>query len=92
MSEMKSISTMPALRIGDLIAKLPIAQGGMDVSMSGVSLVASVASEGGVGVLLAACTGIGTAGYRDNPVAHSIDALRREIEARLPLPGRMHTG
>ena len=72
---------MPTLRIGDLIAKLPVIQGGMGVGVSGVSLVAAVAGEGGIGVLSAACPGIGTVGYRDNPVARSIETLKHEIES-----------
>ncbi len=49
------MSPLPALRIGDLTATLPIIQGGMSVAISLSGLASAVAREGGVGV-------IGTAG------------------------------
>ncbi|MDI3504277.1 MAG: nitronate monooxygenase [Candidatus Cloacimonadota bacterium] len=42
---------MPHLRIGDLIAKVPIIQGGMGVGISLSNLAAAVANEGGIGVI-----------------------------------------
>lgn len=56
---------LPALRIGDLKAKLPIIQGGMAVRISTAPLAAAVANEGGVGII--AGTGM------------TIAELRREI-------------
>jgi nitronate monooxygenase len=49
------MTTFPELRIGDLVAPLPIIQGGMSVGISLAGLASAVANEGGVGV-------IGTAG------------------------------
>lgn len=43
----------PALRIGNLAAKLPIIQGGMAVRISTAPLAAAVANEGGIGVIAA---------------------------------------
>lgn len=57
---------LPELRIGNLLAKLPIVQGGMAVRISTAPLAAAVANEGGIGVI--AATGM------------SIDELRSEIK------------
>ena len=40
---------MKSLKIGDLIAKLPIIQGGMGVGISLSGLASAVANEGGIG-------------------------------------------
>ena len=46
------------LRIGDMVAKLPIIQGGMGVGISLSGLASAVANEGGVGVISAAGLGV----------------------------------
>ncbi|MDD2420590.1 MAG: nitronate monooxygenase [Heliobacteriaceae bacterium] len=56
---------LPELRIGHLVAKLPIIQGGMAIRISTAPLVAAVANEGGVGTI--AATGM------------AVDELRSEI-------------
>jgi len=56
---------LPALGIGNLVAKVPIIQGGMAVRISTSSLAAAVANEGGIGII--AATGM------------SPDELRREV-------------
>jgi nitronate monooxygenase len=43
--------SLPKLVIGDLIAKIPIIQGGMGVGISLSRLAAAVANEGGIGVI-----------------------------------------
>ncbi len=48
---------MKPLKIGDLVAKIPIIQGGMGVGVSLSSLAGAVAKEGGIGVLSAAQIG-----------------------------------
>jgi len=52
-----SFKKMPALRIGDLEADIPIVQGGMGVGISLSGLVSAVANAGGIGVI--ATAGIG---------------------------------
>ena len=52
-------------KIGDLVPKLPIIQGGMAVRISTASLAAAVAEEGGIGLI--AATGM------------SVDELKKEI-------------
>ena len=45
------INIFPELRIGDLVAKVPIIQGGMGVGVSLSGLASAVAGEGGIGVI-----------------------------------------
>ena len=52
------LDKMPHLKIGDLIAKLPIIQGGMGVGISLSKLAAAVANEGGLGVISSVGLGI----------------------------------
>ena len=72
---------MPHLRIGDLIAKLPIIQGGMGVGISLSKLAAAVANEGGIGII--SSVGLGLLhpqkglNYKDANAA----ALKEEIRA-----------
>ena len=56
---------LPALRIGNLVAKVPIIQGGMAIRLSMSRLAAAVANEGGIGLI--AASGL------------PLDELRREI-------------
>src|ERR1035437_1065286 len=51
------LCNMNNLKIGDLIARIPIIQGGMGVGISLSGLASAVANEGGVGVI--SCAGIG---------------------------------
>ncbi|MBP2653794.1 MAG: 2-nitropropane dioxygenase [Firmicutes bacterium] len=44
---------LPELRIGHLVAKIPIIQGGMAVRLSTARLAAAVAEEGGIGLIAA---------------------------------------
>ena len=48
---LKDIYTLPSLKIGDKIAKLPIIQGGMAVRVSLHNLAGNVAKQGGVGII-----------------------------------------
>ena len=48
---------MKKLVIGDLVAKVPIIQGGMGVGVSLGGLAGAVAKEGGIGVISAAQPG-----------------------------------
>ncbi len=45
---------LPQLKIGDLVAKVPVIQGGMGVGISLSGLASAVAKEGGIGVIAAA--------------------------------------
>ncbi|MEJ8554368.1 NAD(P)H-dependent flavin oxidoreductase [Tepidibacter sp. Z1-5] len=71
---------LPSLNIGDLIAKVPIIQGGMGVGVSGARLAAAVANEGGIGVISGVQIGYKEDDFRvDNKIAN-IRALKREIK------------
>lgn len=74
-----SSESIPSLVIGDLVAKVPIVQGGMGVGISLSRLAAATANAGGIGVIAAA--GIGLLepdGFKDF-LGANIRALRREI-------------
>ncbi|WP_028574794.1 NAD(P)H-dependent flavin oxidoreductase [Desulfonatronovibrio hydrogenovorans] len=70
----------PELRIKDLVAKVPIIQGGMGVGISLSRLSSAVANQGGVGVISAAMIGVDEPDVAKNPVQAHIRALKREIQ------------
>jgi len=70
---------LPELHFGDVMAKLPIIQGGMGVGISLSGLATAVANEGGVGVIAAAMIGMGEPDVAKNPTEANIRALREEI-------------
>lgn len=67
------------LRIGELIARIPIIQGGMGVGVSMSGLAAAVANQGGIGVIAAAGIGMLEPDGFSNFLEANIRALRREI-------------
>ena len=69
-----------SLKIGDLIAKIPIIQGGMGIGISLSSLAAAVANEGGIGVLSAAGVGMLEPDFHSNFIEANKRALAREIK------------
>ncbi len=70
---------MPKLTIGNRTASLPIVQGGMGVGISLSGLAASVAAQGGIGVIAANGIGMIEPDYYDDGRAANIKALRSEI-------------
>jgi NAD(P)H-dependent flavin oxidoreductase YrpB (nitropropane dioxygenase family) len=70
---------MPKLRIGDLVAKLPIVQGGMGVGISLSGLASAVANEGGIGVIAANSIGMLDPEYYATHQDANATALRKEI-------------
>ena len=69
----------PTLKIGDLVCRVPIVQGGMGVGISLSGLASAVAREGGIGVIAAAMIGIGESDVSANPAEANIRAMRKEI-------------
>lgn len=70
---------LPQLRIGDLIAEVPIVQGGMGVRVSLASLATAVANEGGIGTI--SSIGLGDLKLFGRQFeARSREALIHEIE------------
>lgn len=67
------------LKIGDLIASVPVIQGGMGVGISLSSLAGAVAAEGGVGIISTAQIGFREPDYDANPLAANLRAIGKEI-------------
>ncbi len=68
------------LKIGDLIAKVPIVQGGMGVGISLSSLAGAVASQGGVGVISTAQIGYQEPDWETNPIEANLKAIKKHID------------
>lgn len=71
---------LPSLRIGDLVAKIPIIQGGMAVGISLSGLASAVAEIGGIGVIGTAGIGMEEPDFFENFIEANIRALRKEIK------------
>lgn len=67
------------LKIGNLLARMPIIQGGMGVRVSLANLAAAVANEGGIGVIATAGIGFQEPDNGTNFLEASMRALRNEI-------------
>jgi nitronate monooxygenase len=71
---------LPALNIGDMVAKLPIIQGGMGVGVSLSGLAGAVAAEGGVGIISSAQVGFREDDFATNAANANIRAFAKEIK------------
>ncbi|MCK4551537.1 MAG: nitronate monooxygenase [Tenericutes bacterium] len=69
---------MNKLVIGELVAKVPIVQGGMGVGISLANLASAVANEGGIGVISAAGIGMFDGKSKDFNY-NNVQGLRNEI-------------
>ncbi len=68
------------LKIGDLVAKVPVIQGGMGVGVSLSSLAGSVAASGGVGVISTAQIGYREPDFDADPIGAHQRAIGTEIK------------
>ena len=68
------------LVIGNLVAKLPIVQGGMGVGVSLSNLAGAVAAAGGIGVISSAQIGFLEEDFLTNTVEANIRALKKHIK------------
>lgn len=68
------------LKIGNLIAKIPIIQGGMGIGVSLSGLAAAVANEGGIGTISAAQIGFREPDFASNPIEANLRAIGKEIK------------
>ena len=68
------------LKIGNLIARIPIIQGGMGIGVSSSGLASAVASEGGIGIISAAQLGYNEPDFDKNPLAANLNALKKHIQ------------
>ncbi|MGC9195360.1 MAG: NAD(P)H-dependent flavin oxidoreductase [Syntrophobacteraceae bacterium] len=77
--------TFPSLKIGDLVARVPIIQGGMGIGISLSGLAAAVADQGGIGVIATAGIGVFSddkeLGYFEASVKVLRDEIRKAKEA-----------
>ena len=67
------------LKIGNLIAKLPIIQGGMGVGVSLSNLAGNVAKYGAIGVISAAHPGYLEKDFENNTLQSNLRALKKHI-------------
>lgn len=70
---------LPPLHIGELVAAVPIIQGGMGVGVSRSRLASAVANEGGVGVISSAQIGFEEPDFENNNNEANLRAMKNEI-------------
>lgn len=75
----QNLYEMKSLKIGDLLARIPIIQGGMGVGISLSGLASAVANEGGVGVISSAGLGVIYKEHSSNYNEASIWGLKEEL-------------
>lgn len=75
------------LVIGDLVAKVPLIQGGMGVGVSLSSLAGAVAKEGGIGIISTAQIGFKEPDYEQNPLEANLRAVGSEIKKAKEIAG-----
>lgn len=68
-----------SLKIGNLIAPIPIIQGGMGIGVSSSKLAAAVANAGGIGIISAAQLGYVEDDFEKNPLESNLRALKKHI-------------
>lgn len=71
---------LPKLKIGNLVAKLPIVQGGMGVGISLSNLAGNVALNGGIGILSGVEIGFNEPDYYQNKKEANSRALKYHIK------------
>ncbi len=70
---------MPKLEMGDLVANMPIVQGGMGVGISMSGLAGAVMKEGGIGVIASVMIGMFEEDFFKNHIEANIRAFKSEI-------------
>lgn len=71
---------LPPLKIGELVATVPIIQGAMGVGVSLAKLASAVANEGAIGVISGVQIGYKEVDFETNNGEANIRALRKEIK------------
>ena len=71
---------MKSLKIGDILARIPIIQGGMGVGISLSGLASAVANEGGAGVISSAGLGVIYKEHSSDYNEASIWGLKEEFD------------
>jgi NAD(P)H-dependent flavin oxidoreductase YrpB (nitropropane dioxygenase family) len=70
---------MKPLVIGDLIARIPIIQGGMGVGVSRSGLAGAVAKEGGIGVISTAQIGYDEPDFNKHQIESNLFAIKKHL-------------
>lgn len=68
------------LKIGNLVARLPIIQGGMGVGVSLSGLASAVTNAGGIGIISSAQIGFKENDFDKNPLEANLRALKKHIK------------
>lgn len=76
----RKMKEIKPLKIGDLVARVPVIQGGMGVGVSLSSLAGAVAAEGGIGVLSTAQIGYREPDFDKDPIGANLRAVGTEIK------------
>ena len=71
---------MSNLVIGDLVAKIPVIQGGMGVGVSLSNLAGNVAKCGGIGIISTAQIGYQEEGWEKHPIETNLKAIEKHIK------------
>jgi len=71
---------LPSLQIGELIASIPIIQGGMGIGVSLSGLASAVANEGAVGVISCAQIGFMEPDFEANVNEANLRGLRKQVK------------
>ena len=72
--------TMKPLIIGDLIARIPIIQGGMGVGVSRSKLAGAVAKEGGIGIISTAQIGYDEPDFNKHQIESNLLAIKKHLK------------
>lgn len=75
------------LVIGDLVAGIPVMQGGMGVGVSLSGLAGAVAAEGGIGILSTAQIGYRDPDFDSDPIGCNLKAIKTELDKARKLAG-----
>ncbi|MFT4146325.1 MAG: nitronate monooxygenase family protein [Mobilitalea sp.] len=71
---------MKPLIIGDLIARIPIIQGGMGVGVSRSKLAGAVAKEGGIGIISTAQIGYDEPDFNKHQIESNLFAIKKHLK------------
>ena len=75
------------LIIGDLVAEVPVIQGGMGVGISLSGLAGAVAAQGGIGIISTAQIGYREPGFDDHPIETNLEAIKSELRKAREIAG-----
>ncbi|MDZ4910465.1 nitronate monooxygenase, partial [Clostridium perfringens] len=71
---------MKELVIGNLIAKVPVIQGGMGIGVSRSSLASAVSNAGGIGIISGVNIGYDEDDFENNTLEANLRALKKHLK------------